>query len=404
MHRPKGTIVSLEQATALPYATMRFVQHGWRVIRIEATAGSRPGDPNRYIGHRVAGPDRHAAFIAPNVGKEAIAIDLKAPEGQAVLRRLIAGLGADVFCCNVLPRTYTALGIDYDTLCQAKPDLIWAGISALGPDFPDVPGFDPVIQAMSGIMDLNGDPAGPPSLVGLPLTDLKAGDDLFSGILMALVERGKSGKGSRIDISMLRSAMSWLVATLPMVDLNAPPAVLTRAGNAHRQFVPTNVYPAADGHIYLALGGDAQWNRLASLPGFETLARPEFSTFEQRVDNRLALYTAIGSVTTGLTLAQLQVLFTGAGLPHSTINAVVEAMHLPAVSPGLTRTRIDSRDIRLPPRALPAPDQAPDYDAPPRYGADTRSLLHEVGYGESAIDALAASGVIACTLPDGSAA
>src|SRR5215208_7236263 len=125
------TVLSLEQALSLPYATLRFAQLGWRVIRIEAVGGEGlRGDPNRYIGTRVADEDRRSYFIAPNVGKEAIAINLKDPRGHALVARLVRELEVDVFCCNTVPSRYRALGIDPAALRQAKPDLIWAGISA----------------------------------------------------------------------------------------------------------------------------------------------------------------------------------------------------------------------------------------------------------------------------------
>ena len=121
------TVLSLEQALSLPSATLRFAQLGWRVIRIEATKadGGLPGDPNRYIGGRMADDDRRSYFIAPNVGKEAIALNLKLSRGQEILRRLITALDVDVFCCNTLPSRYKALGIDYGTLC-AVCSRVWA--------------------------------------------------------------------------------------------------------------------------------------------------------------------------------------------------------------------------------------------------------------------------------------
>ena len=181
----------MEQALSLPYATLRFAQLGWRVIRIESTpGGGLPGDPNRYIGVRVVDDDRRSYFVAPNVGKESIALNLKNPAGQALLRRLIRELDVDIFCCNTVPRRYEQLGIDYETLRSVKPDLIWAGISAMGPAYPDAPGYDPVIQAMAGYMELTGDPAGPPTLSGVPLVDLKAGDEVYANVMLALAERG----------------------------------------------------------------------------------------------------------------------------------------------------------------------------------------------------------------------
>jgi crotonobetainyl-CoA:carnitine CoA-transferase CaiB-like acyl-CoA transferase len=391
-----GTILSLEQATALPYATLRFVQMGWRVIRIEAAGtGSHVGDPNRYVGHEVAGPDRHAVFIGPNVGKEAIALNLKSAEGQQVLKTLLTRLSVDVFCCNVLPKGYGALGIDYETLAQAKPDLIWASISALGPDYPDMAGYDPVIQAMSGVMDINGDAVGSPTLVGLPLTDLKAGDEVYAGILLALLERATSGKGKRIDVSMLQAAASWLMAVMPLVDLGAPAASLTRAGNAHRQFVPTNVYPARDGHIYLAVGNNSQWNKLVTLTGFGALACADFASLDHRSKNRAALYAAIGAITRTHGIAELQALFSGAGLPHSTINTVAQAMQHPALATKLTRTDIDGRAIRLPPPAVDQPQQMRSFTLSPHYGEHTDAVLMEAGFAVADIAELRQSGAIA---------
>ena len=170
----------MEQALSLTYATQRFVQLGWRVIRLEATplaGGAQPGDPNRYIGGIIADDDRRSYFIAPNVGKEAISLNLKEAAGREALLRIISELDVDIFCCNTIPSRYGPLGIDYETLCAAKPDIIWAGISAMGPDYPEVPGYDPVIQAMAGFMELTGFENGPPTLSGVPLVDLKAGDE-----------------------------------------------------------------------------------------------------------------------------------------------------------------------------------------------------------------------------------
>ena len=178
--RPR-TVLSMEQALSMTYATQRFVQLGWRVIRLEATpsgGSAQPGDPNRYIGSVVADEGRRSYFIAPNVGKEAIALNLKEPAGREALLRIIAELDIDVFCCNTIPSRYQQLGIDYETLRGAKPDLIWAGISAMGPDYPDVAGYDPVIQAMVGYMELTGFEDGPPTLAGVSLVVLKAGDEV----------------------------------------------------------------------------------------------------------------------------------------------------------------------------------------------------------------------------------
>ncbi|MBI2969085.1 MAG: CoA transferase [Bacteroidetes bacterium] len=186
------TVLSLEQALALPYATQRFVQLGWRVIRIESPAedgGGNPGDPNRYIGVDLGFPDLHSYYIAPNVGKEAITINLKKQEGRELLGRIIKELNVDVFMCATLPKRYRQLGIDYETLRKYNPSLIWCGISAMGPDYPDRAGYDPALQAMLGFTYLTGEANGMPVPCGIPVIDLKAGDEAFTQVLLALLEQ-----------------------------------------------------------------------------------------------------------------------------------------------------------------------------------------------------------------------
>jgi crotonobetainyl-CoA:carnitine CoA-transferase CaiB-like acyl-CoA transferase len=119
-----------------------------------------------------------------------------------------------------VPSRYKQLGIDYETLSAAKPDLIWAGISAMGPDYPNTPGYDPVIQAMCGYMEVTGDPDGSPMLTGIPVIDLKAGDEVYANVLLALLERNETGRGKAINVSMLQAAASWLITVLPLIDFN----------------------------------------------------------------------------------------------------------------------------------------------------------------------------------------
>ena len=146
-------VLSLEQALTMTYTTLRFVHLGWRVIKLEPTpvpGRKSRGDPNRYIGRPVAGEDRHSYFISPNTGKQAISINLKKDEGRRLLKRLIKELQVDVFCTNTLPARHKQLGFDYKTLHQVKKDLVWCCISALGLKYPDVPVYDPVLQALCG--------------------------------------------------------------------------------------------------------------------------------------------------------------------------------------------------------------------------------------------------------------
>jgi len=386
----------------MTYATLRFVHLGWRVIKIEPTpveGRKSKGDPNRYIGRPVAGEDRHSYFVAPNVGKEAIAIDLKQTEGQALLKRLIRELQADVFCSNTMPARHTRLGIDYETLRTEKEDLIWCCISAMGLAHPDVPGYDPVMQALCGYMDLTGHADGPPLQCGPPLVDLKAGDEAFIQVILALMERTETGKGKQIDISMAQAAVSWLHTFLPMLDMGSPPSELKRSGNEHRQFIPVNAYRTKDGFIYMAIGSDAQWSRIAKKPMFNSLDQERFGTNEGRRKDKDELHQAIEAITQKHPSAEVSKVLTEAAIPHSPITPIEEVPNLPFVaSNALQTTAPDGRTVRLPP-----PSNQTDYleqingslPFAPAYGEHTDTILAEVGLSSSEIASLRERKVVA---------
>lgn len=394
----RRTILSMEQALSLPYATLRFAQLGWRVIRIESTPAGEglPGDPNRYIGGKVADDDRRSYFIAPNVGKEAIALNLKDPQGQELLRKLIVQLDVDVFCCNTVPKRYRQLGIDYPTLAAVKPDLIWAGISAMGPEYPDAPGYDPVIQAMAGYMELTGPSDGPPTLSGVPLIDLKAGDEVYAGVMMALAERAETGKGTRIDVSMLQAAASWLITTLPLLDFDCDPSEITRCGNEHRKFIPTNVYPTADGFIYMAIGSDVQWRRLTEISYFAGIANDVRATNEGRHKERDAIHRDIAAVTRTHPTTEIAADFRKATIPHAAINDIPAVRDMEAVRNRLTTTRaLDGRTLHMQPMAVDVAGAARELGFAPKYGQHTAAVLAEAGISPADCASLREQGIIA---------
>ncbi len=392
------TVLSMEQALSMTYATQRFVQLGWRVIRLEATpsaGGAQPGDPNRYIGSVIADEGRRSYFIAPNVGKEAIALNLKAAAGREALKRIIAELDVDVFCCNTIPSRYAPLGIDYETLSAVKPDIIWAGISAMGPDYPEVPGYGPVIQAMVGFMELTGFEDGPPTLAGVPLVDLKAGDEVYANVCLALADHAETGRGRRIDVSMLQAAASWLITTLPLIDMGCEPEEITRWGNAHRKFIPTNGYPTSDGFIYIALGSDHQWIRLIEIPKFASLASATRLNAPGRYAEREAIYREFGEITRRYARADIAADFAAAKIPHAAINAIPRVQDLEALAHKLPTTRLpDGGTVRLQPMAVDLEDAADEFTFPPRFGEHTEAILAEVGYAANDIAALRGEGVI----------
>ncbi|MDH3215041.1 MAG: CoA transferase [Candidatus Krumholzibacteria bacterium] len=397
---PTKTILSLEQALTLPYATQRFVQLGWRVIRIENTGGKgdrRAGDPNRYIGEDTGVDDLHTYFIAPNVGKEAITLNLKKKGGQELLRTIIRELGVDVFLCNTLPKRYTELGIDYATLKKANPDLIWCGVSALGPDYPNTTGYDPTMQALVGYMYLTGEPDRDPMLCGLPIVDLKAGDEAFAQVLLALMEQERAKRGGRrggkeIHISMTQCAASWLITALPHLQFTRDPSRLpARAGNEHRNFIPCKCYRAKDGHVFLAIGSDRQWQKLTEIKGFEHLGKEEWKTNEGRRQDKEDIYAGIGRGLEQYTVSEFIEVCFARNLPVAPISSIHDVAELDFVKNNMVATHLPpvagsdkpGRRIAL----FPAPVKTEFLSAThntlgcaPRLGEHNEAVLREAGF------------------------
>ncbi|MBV6521803.1 MAG: Acetyl-CoA:oxalate CoA-transferase [Gemmatimonadaceae bacterium] len=402
MSTRRPVVFSLEQALSLPYGTLRFVHLGWRVIRIEPTPvpGRQSwGDPNRHIGRQVAGEDRHSYFVAPNVGKEAIALNLKSPRGREILHRLLRQLDADVFCTNTMPAHHRALGIDHSTMLERHPELIWCSVSAMGLDHPDVPGYDPVIQAMCGFMDLTGDRSGPPTQCGPPVTDLKAGDEVFAQVLAAMLERHTTGRGTAIDISLACAAASWLHTFTPLLDMGSPPEELRRNGNRHRQFIPVDSYPTADGFIYLAIGSDAQWHRLVKVPMFASLDEERFTTNERRRAHQDDLHELIAAITSRHPSARVAAALEDVAIPHSPITPIERVADMTFVRNAALRTIApDGRVVRLPPSAVRVPhleELGRTLPFAPAYGEHTDAVLGEAGIGNAEIGELRREGVVA---------
>ena len=205
MSSKRRVVLSVEQALSMSYATLRFAHLGWRVIRLEATpvpSRRTKGDPNRYVGRPIAGEDRHSYYVAPNVGKEAIALDLKRPEGRALLHRLVRELPVDVFCTNTLPARHESLGFDYATLSGVRPDLIWCAISAMGLAHPKVPGYDPMVQALTGLVDM-----GLSEMAGVAATSGDARSFYRLGTLVAGL--GQSHKARQYLLAAVDKDASW---------------------------------------------------------------------------------------------------------------------------------------------------------------------------------------------------
>jgi crotonobetainyl-CoA:carnitine CoA-transferase CaiB-like acyl-CoA transferase len=233
-------------------------------------------------------------------------------------------------------------------------------------------------------------------LAGVPLADLKAGDEVYSSVMLALAERAETGRGTRIDVSMLQAATSWLITVLPLLDFDCRPEEVTRSGNAHRKFIPTNVYPTADGFIYIAIGSDAQWKRLCELGPFASIGSAARATNEGRHREREAIEREVAAASRRCTTAQLTEELRERTIPHAPIHDLRAVRELAAVKAKLTTTRTpDGRLVRMQPMAVDVEGAPGALRFPPKYGQDTRAVLEEAGFGAADCAAMLEQGIIA---------
>jgi crotonobetainyl-CoA:carnitine CoA-transferase CaiB-like acyl-CoA transferase len=379
------TILSIEQATTLPYMTLRLAQEGARVIRVETP---RVGDPNRWVGPPVlaseAGYEKgmNAYFLPNNLGKESITLNLASEQGRIILHQLIQQLPVDIFATNQRPRSYAKLGIDYPTLRALKPDLIWLGITGFGPDSNEA-AYDPILQARAGFMALTGERDGQPMVFGLPMVDLGAGEHAYSQVMKALFQRAVTGEGSRIDVAMLQSAVSWMLSPILLSHSFGLPAV--RQGNDHQFFAPVSVYPTADGFVYLAVGNERQWQATIRLPGFESLDRPEYETNAGRIQALYQLKEEMSAIMCGRATEELVAQFNQIGVPIAPVSQLPQVVAEPLIASQMIRACDPRTGQEI---AIPPPPVISDYlrqrqlnlDFPPRLGEHNGALFSQLGY------------------------
>jgi crotonobetainyl-CoA:carnitine CoA-transferase CaiB-like acyl-CoA transferase len=328
------TILSLEQATVLPYLTLRLAEEGANVVRLEHPIY---GDPNRRIGDDVLKEDRmFSYYLSINAGKKALTLDLATPEGQKILRELILAMKVDVFATNQLPRNYPKLGIEYEMLKKIKGDIIWLGMTGFGPQSNEA-AYDPVLQARGGLMELTGEKGGTPQVMGIPLPDMGASEHGYGLLMKALYKRAVTGQGSRIDLSMFESTVSWLTQAIThTVTFNKK---VSRRGNTHEFFAPVSVYETKNGYAYVAVGNDRQWETMTKIPGFESLYKKEYERNAGRIADVEHLNQAINAVTKRFTTEELIDIFTKATIAISKVNSIGEVVEDPYVKPNLIRTK-----------------------------------------------------------------
>ena len=370
----KVTVLSLEQATVLPYLTFRLAQDGMRVYRLEHPVY---GDPNRLIGEKVLGEERmNAYFLCINAGKKALTLDLGSPEGQEVFQSLVAKLKVDIFATNQLPRNYKKLGIDYESLRALKPDIIWLGLTGFGPDSNEA-AYDPILQARSGLMDLTGEQEGDPQVLGIPLPDMGTSVHAYGAVMQALYKREATGQGSCIQISMFESSVSWL--TVPITMTASFKKKITRRGNTHEFFCPVSVYRTKDGFAYVAVGNDRQWKSMVGEDMFKPLDKPEYDKNAGRIKDVENLNKAINAITEKHTTDELIALFNRITLPVSKIKTIPEVLVDPLVERRLVCSIDPKTGMKL--TLAPPPTMTPYLEEihcrmsfPPRFGEQNHEI------------------------------
>jgi crotonobetainyl-CoA:carnitine CoA-transferase CaiB-like acyl-CoA transferase len=229
--------------------------------------------------------------------------------------------------------------------------------------------------------------------MGVPMIDLKAGDEVFAQTMRALAEQAEGGGGERIDVSMARAAASWLQTTLPLLDLGATANEVRRSGNEHREFVPVNVYETADSWLYLAIGNDVQWRRFTSLEPFRSLASAGRETNEGRKAERDAIREELSSLLRDHRTGDLLPMLRERGIVTSPVHGVGEVREMPGVHEYLTRTALpEGARVNLPPTAVETGGS--EFPLAPRYGEHTRKVLQETGLSDAEIEELVNGGVV----------
>jgi crotonobetainyl-CoA:carnitine CoA-transferase CaiB-like acyl-CoA transferase len=316
-------IVDLTRVLAGPFCTMMLGDMGAEVIKVEEPLH---GDETREWAPLVDGWSSY--FLGVNRNKKSIALDLKNPDGATVLRSLIGQ--ADVLVENFRPGSLTQLGFGYEEVARLNPRLVYCSISGYGQNGPrsQLAGYDVVIQGESGLMDVTGQPDGPPTRVGIAISDYLAGLYAAQGILLALMDRQRTGQGQHVDIALFDSLMSAL--TLPVGILLATGQSPHRMGNDHPSIAPYETLVARDGLVIVAAGNPRLWTQLcAAIDAEHLVSDPRFLTNADRLRNRAELKTELEAIFQRLPLDELIGRLEAHNVPCGRVRSVDEAIKDP---------------------------------------------------------------------------
>jgi crotonobetainyl-CoA:carnitine CoA-transferase CaiB-like acyl-CoA transferase len=384
------TVVDLTRVRAGPTCVRQLADWGANVIKVEMPERGSDADA-------LGGPRAGSDFQNLHRNKRSLTLNLKAPEGREILLRLVER--ADVVVENYRPDVKRRLRIAYEDLRTVNPRIILASISGFGQDGPysQRPGFDQIAQGMGGLMSITGLPGQGPVRVGIPVADLCAGLFAAQGILIALLEREVSREGQWVQSSLLQAQVFMLdfQATRWLVDREVP----GQAGNDHPTSIPTGVFPTADGHINIAVAGQAIWRRFCQAIGHEELIEnPAYASAAERSTNRAALNAELAAITRRQPGAHWIELLNRAGVPCGPINTIDQVFadpqvrHLGLAQPVHSHERGDTELVGQPilmsrtPSCIRTP--------PPLMGEHTEEILGELGYDRARIEALRAAEVL----------
>lgn len=385
------TVITLEHAVAAPFCTRQLADLGARVIKIE-----RPGSGDFARGYDTRVRGLASYFVWTNRSKESLTLDVKHAEASGILQRLIEG--ADVLVQNLAPGAAARLGLDYQSLASRYPRLIVCDISGYGSSGPyvDKKAYDLLIQSEAGFLSITGT-ADSPSKAGISIADISAGMYAYSSILAALLQRAQTGRGTRIEVSMLETMVEWMSHALYYsMDGAQPPA---RTGAAHATIYPYGPFRAGDGRlVMLGIQNEREWLKFCQL----VLQRPELAMDERFAGNgrraaaRVELETIILECFAGLTAADIIGRLETAGIANANINDMHQVWQHPQLAARhrwrSVQTAAGQVAALLPP-ALPQ-DVEPRMDPVPALGQHTEQILGSLGFAPAAIERLRAAGVV----------
>jgi len=383
------TVVSLEQAIAAPYASRHLADLGARVIKVERPGA---GDFARGYDTRVDGMSSH--FVWTNRSKESLTLDIKDPRGIAVLRDLLSK--ADVFIQNLAPGAAARAGLSAEELQAGNPGLVVCNISGYGTPGPyeTMKAYDLMVQSEAGLLSVTGT-QDEMAKVGISVSDIAAGMYAYSSILAALIERGRTGRGAVLDVSMLEATVEWMGFPLYYAYDGAEPP--RRAGAAHATIYPYGPFATSDdGVVMMAIQNEREWQAFCTrfLHDSELALRPEFATNAARNHHREELAVLVAERFAELTSEQAMDALAAIPIAHARVNTMHEVWEHPQLA-----ARDRWHQVRTPTGVAPAlappafTTGPPRMDPVPEVGEHTRAILSELGLSKEDVDALVDEGV-----------